>query len=571
MRDDCPVTGGDRDCLDDNLIGAFVGGHLAATERRRVEAVIDRCAVCRRQVSEVMRAQTTVDATASAAAGAEVRPGVAAELPPQIGRYQVRRRLGEGGMGIVVAAWDPELEREVAIKLVRGGSDEAASRLAREARAMARVRHPAVITVFDAGVTGGEVFVAMELIDSETLADWFARRPSWQDALARCRTAGAGLAAAHASGLVHRDFKPQNVLCDRDGRVVVTDFGLARRSPGVADATSAITGTGEIVGTPLYMAPEQHLGQDVGPAADQFAFAATLYEGLYGQRAFGGTTLAALISDVLSGRVRPPPEHSPVPPAIRTVIERGLAIDPAARFASLQAMLDALDAAVTRGVTPVAPASSPVRSRRRALVAAGGAALAIAAAAAVVVTGRDRRHAPSPVAIIDAASPPAAAIDAGVAATASVPPPTASPRWDVLADEPAIAGRARAWAPDAALIAVTSVGAGPDGTADLTAGAFVGYTYLSPARTVTDDLRFSGRCIWTAYARDGAWSESELTSTECPTMQVGPRLRCTLEDIWRRAQRDGADPAKPARIEVTRGRPWMFEQRTFARQYPDDC
>ena len=174
MHPDCPRTASPPDCLDDDVVAGYVDGALPAGEQARVERLIDACAVCRRQVSELMRVRSTLDAGASSAAGAAAPAGGA---PERVGRYVVRGTLGQGGMGVVVRAHDPDLDREVAIKLVRGASPDGALRLAREARALAKVRHPSVLAVHDVGVARGEVFVVMELVDGETLAAWLARRP----------------------------------------------------------------------------------------------------------------------------------------------------------------------------------------------------------------------------------------------------------------------------------------------------------------------------------------------------------------------------------------------------------
>ncbi len=538
------------------------------------------------------------------AAGSAPAAAPVAGVPARIDRYQVRRALGQGGMGVVVAAWDPQLEREVAIKLVRGATDEGAQRLVREARAMARLRHPAVLTVHDAGIIAGQVYVVMELVDGEDLARWLERRPPWREALARCRVAGDGLAAAHAVGLVHRDFKPANVLCGRDGRVQVADFGLARTSPGVAEAPSALTGAGAVMGTPAYMAPEQHLAETVGPAADQFAFAATVYESVYGQRPFSGTTLVAFLAELLSGTVRPPPANTTVPGEIGAVVMRGLARDAGDRWPTLQAMLDALDAALAPTVVSAA-ASAAARwtpATRRIAAVAGGGGLVMASVAVWLAIGRDRGGAASEIAVgvappADApAATPADARDAtgvasGTATDAAAEVPGTATRWgpapalpadrmtrfDPITDRPLMDARVHAWMPDAFLSSLVTVGVRPDGTADLTAGAFVQYAYVSPARSTGDDLRALGRCTYTIYVKDGAIYEAEGTNTECDQLRDPGSPRCGLIEIWRRARADGADPARPAHIEYLRLSPskprarWLFQQKALAKSYDDDC
>ena len=217
-------------------------------------------------------------------------PGAAAEVSEElargdlVGRYTVLARLGAGGMGVVHAAYDPELDRKVALKVLRRGAlgtgmssgprNKQRDRLMREAQAMAKLSHPNVITVHDVGTFEGQVFLAMEFIDGQTLGEWFKQaNRTWKEVLAIFIAAGQGLAAAHAVGLVHRDFKPDNVLIGNDGRVLVTDFGLARPAAGKTGSFSAVgeipsqqvltaslTQTGALVGTPAYMAPEQLAG-----------------------------------------------------------------------------------------------------------------------------------------------------------------------------------------------------------------------------------------------------------------------------------------------------------------------
>jgi hypothetical protein len=245
--------------------------------------------------------------------------GAAAELTPaageRIGRFVVQQPLGQGGMGLVVSAMDPELDRVVALKLVPtqgSGGSTLSERLLREARAMARLRHDNVLTVYEAGTHEGWVYVAMELVRGGTLRDAGAR--TWRETVALFARAGAGLAAAHARGLVHRDFKPENVLLE-DDRVLVADFGLvshavdAPTGSGPAETplpSSPLTQIGEVVGTPLYMAPEQHAGGRVDARSDQFSFCVALYEALPG----GGAGVLHP-SAARAGRARLQPPGSP--------------------------------------------------------------------------------------------------------------------------------------------------------------------------------------------------------------------------------------------------------------------
>ena len=300
---------------------------------------------------------------------------------PAIGRYVFRRWIGTGGMGVVVAAYDPELERQVAIKLVLADNDEARARLMREAQAMARLSQPNVVTVYEVIWIGDRAGIVMELVDGEDLATWQRNaRPGWRDVVAAYVQAARGLAAAHRAGLVHRDFKPSNALRDREGVVRVTDFGLVRSERGdVAESeapdagsaadttsfTSTLTRTGSIVGTPAYMAPEQHLRAPVDARTDQWALACSLYEALYGRRPFAGEDRQTLAAAVTSGEPLPEPSDSEVPRRLRAVIRRALAPRPEDRFADMEALIAAL--------------SPPRRASR---IAAGVAALVMAAAVA---------------------------------------------------------------------------------------------------------------------------------------------------------------------------------------------
>jgi tetratricopeptide (TPR) repeat protein len=265
-------------------------------------------------------------------------------------------------MGVVYAAYDPQLDRKVALKVLHTGAElgmgtsDGRGRLLREAQAMAKLSHNNVITVHDVGTFGDRVFVAMEFIDGSTLRDWLASPHDWPDVVEAFVKAGRGLAAAHAAGLVHRDFKPDNVLIGSDGRVLVMDFGLARQtaSGSVSETSNSgdhstptpsqptnlvLTRTGALLGTPAYMAPEQHKGVTPDPLADQFSFCVALYEGLYGERPYPGKNVAAIAMSILEGEIRPPPRGTRVPPWLREVVLRGLKLSPQDRFPSMDALL----------------------------------------------------------------------------------------------------------------------------------------------------------------------------------------------------------------------------------------
>ncbi|MBK7825421.1 serine/threonine-protein kinase [Nannocystis sp.] len=344
-------------------------------------------------------------------------------LPTRIGRFAVLEQLGSGGMGLVCAAYDAELNRKVAIKLlsprlaVSGRSDLAHARLLREAQAMARLAHPNVVTVHEVGTHGELVYIAMEFIVGVTLKHWLRRRRPWREVLAVFLQAGRGLAAAHAAGLIHRDFKPDNVMVseDRSGaveRVRVFDFGvvqetreaamrqsssshslrtpnpdgrrhptpeperndtpseplrraLGRSLPPQTDLTTppeppdsllshdshslpgdelyvtGLTAAGALVGTPLYMAPEQY-DQAADERSDQFSFCCALYEALYRRRPYGGDTPAKLQQAKLQGALRRPPRQHDIPTWLHAAVIRGLATNPTRRFPSMDALLGEL-------------------------------------------------------------------------------------------------------------------------------------------------------------------------------------------------------------------------------------
>ncbi|MFL5345911.1 MAG: tetratricopeptide repeat protein [Hyalangium sp.] len=271
-------------------------------------------------------------------------------------RYVVLDELGRGGMGTVRAAYDTRLDRRVALKLMRLQEDEQGAslqvRMLREAQAMARLSHPNVVAVYDAGtLEESTVFIAMELVEGQTLRQWCHAGRSWREVLGMFVAAARGLAAAHAAGLVHRDFKPENVLVGKDGRPRVTDFGLAREGaprplpPGaeLPKPSGHDTDHGMLVGTPSYMAPEVLSGQPVDARSDLFSFCVALYEALYKQPAFPGEGINERWEAQRLGHVNPPPESSPVPAWVATVVLKGLRVEPTQRPASVQELITALE------------------------------------------------------------------------------------------------------------------------------------------------------------------------------------------------------------------------------------
>ncbi len=288
------------------------------------------------------------------------------ERGTSVDRYVVLYELGSGGMGVVYAAYDPQLDRKVGLKLLHANSrsERARTRLLREAKAIARITHPNVVTVHDVGTFEGRVFVAMEYVEGLTLRRWLQERNrGWQEILTVLEAAGRGLSAAHAGDLIHRDYKPDNVLVTDAGRAVVLDFGLARRTssgdeqPRFADdgASSVqpsddeldLTRTGAKLGTPAYMAPEQHLSAPTDARTDQFSFCVVAWEALYGARPFAGSTSRETRYAVLKGEILEPGD-SDVPAGVRRVLERGLSLDPDDRFYDMRTLLAALSKAPRR-------------------------------------------------------------------------------------------------------------------------------------------------------------------------------------------------------------------------------
>jgi len=354
-------------CPDANLVDQFVSGRLAADAAGEVERHAARCSACRELLSGLAQAlETTVADGVETAADEQPSAGIIAE------RYRLLRPLGSGGMSVVYAAHDPVLGRDVALKVLRaearGSGGQLATRdqrLLREARLMARLTHPNVVAVHDVGVHDDRVFVAMELVDGVTLAEWLRTPRRRTEVLRVFVEAARGVDAAHRAGVLHRDFKPENVLVGADGRARVTDFGLARSRELLSGAAAApmpavfdLTVSGAVLGTPGYMSPEQFRGEPATPKSDQFSFCVTLWEALYGARPFTGRTYEQLKEAVTTGRIEPAVTRARVPRWLRAALARGLATDPAARHDSIAALVDVLT-------------ERPRRMRRFAVVAAG--------------------------------------------------------------------------------------------------------------------------------------------------------------------------------------------------------
>lgn len=341
--------------------------------------------------------------TMVASAGMAPEPRITLAPATKVSRYVVLYEVGAGGMGVVYAAFDPELNRKIALKILtpqlgrakeRRRSADQATRLMREAQAIARLSHPNVVTVYDVGRHGEGVFVAMEFIEGLTLTKWLEQEErSLADIRRVFAMAGRGLLAAHDAGLVHRDFKPDNVLVSPEGRVRVLDFGLARADPthasqmsrmsqvshvsrssddgdddgdvddddvgddgGLADGVPRIRDFGEsdvlsapltlddaVVGTPRYMAPEQHAGVGVDGRSDQFSFCVALYQALYRQEPFAANRLHDLVRLKQQGRIAAIPSDARVPPWLEDLVMRGLSPRPAMRWPSMTEVVAALE------------------------------------------------------------------------------------------------------------------------------------------------------------------------------------------------------------------------------------
>ena len=374
-------------CLEESTVLAFLGGALPPDQRSEVEAHVAACSACADLVTWAAADQATDTARLP---GQEGRPFVG-QLQPgaRVGRYQILYAVGRGGMGEVYAAYHPDLDRRIAVKVVHGaGSNtgERRVRLLREARAIARLRHANVVTVHDAGTFGDRVFIAMELVDGVTIEQWLrAERRDWRQILDVYVAAGRGLAAAHAAGVVHRDFKQQNVMIAKDGSVRVMDFGLARMAEDeTADARASTdeettvslgpaTKTGAFIGTPAYMSPEQFRRESTDARADQFSFCVALHEALLGSRpvaanAEGGSPAGADPAG---------PRPTGVPGWLRAAVLRGAAPDRERRWPSMNALLGALE----RGRT---------RTQRRLSMFAAGAAVVLLSAGGWKLARGDR-------------------------------------------------------------------------------------------------------------------------------------------------------------------------------------
>jgi len=365
-------------CLTENQLLDHAAGRLDPAQARAADEHLDGCASCRAVLAALVDVEEPGDVTDASeedeASGLGAREGtvlvdpgsLADDLPrgTALDRYVLLKRVGGGGMGVVYAAYDPRLDRTIAVKVLRSDvaatmTEEARARMLREAQAMARLSHPNVVTVHDAGTFQGRLYLAIEYLDEGTLADWLAREGrGWREVLEVFIQAGRGLAAAHAHGLVHRDFKPQNVMVAGDGRVRITDFGLVRPSgapvrsneltrpflemPLAERPGERLTRVGALLGTPRYMSPEQLAGKDVDARADQFSFCVALHEAVYGTLPLPPGSPEQMRRAIQEGRFNRPAPGRAAPEWLRRALVRGLSADPESRFASMDRLLDAL-------------------------------------------------------------------------------------------------------------------------------------------------------------------------------------------------------------------------------------
>ncbi|MBS1118606.1 MAG: protein kinase [Deltaproteobacteria bacterium] len=376
----------DVQCPDEAELVGFLQREATPDRVRDLENHFGDCDECRKLVfalaSEPAALPTSPRAERSRAHSRDLLA-----VGERLGRFEIEAQIATGGMGLIYRAYDPTLKRAVALKLLQTGlsAADAPARLLREAQGLAQLEHPNVVTVFEAGLYAGEVFIAMELIDGVSLERWLAERPrGWRQVVKVMEAAGRGLAAAHVAGLIHRDFKPANVMISSDGRVKVVDFGLARTITQSARALSTaaaepdrsaaigvddrLTRTGQLLGTPAYSAPEQLVGGDVDRSSDVFSFCVTFVEAVFGRRPFAADTAGALLDRMRAGPDLPRTPR--IPARVRAMLRRGLAFHQADRLSSLDELLELLSREPTR--------------RRARRIAIGATAVAAAAVFATI-------------------------------------------------------------------------------------------------------------------------------------------------------------------------------------------
>jgi len=369
------------ECLSESALFDFAAGAGEPQPRAAIESHLSHCDGCRASLAALV--SHTARSPEPAPELERTRASATADLPlprgAQIGRYLVLEHVGQGAMGVVYAAYDPKLDRRVALKLLRGELPEAPTdprrvRFLQEAQVMARLSHPNVVAVHDVGTAGSRDFIAMEFVEGQSLRRWLQPGRRWREVLRVFAAAGEGLRAAHEAGLAHCDFKPDNVLLSRAGAVRVGDFGLARRADPAADSGAPLSSrAGTLVGTPAYMSPEQWAGEPPDARSDQFSFCVALYEALFGRRPFGGDSLQALREQVLRGEPAAAPDTG-VPRRVRRALLRGLARRAEDRHPGMKALLDEL------GRDPAVEASRSLVATLALAALACGAGLAAQAA-----------------------------------------------------------------------------------------------------------------------------------------------------------------------------------------------
>lgn len=519
-------------CPPADHLQRFAAGTLAAPIAAAFERHVDTCPACRAALSSVARGQ-----------GATGR----------YGRYVVEGVLGVGGMGLLYRARDPELDRAVAIKVVRDLADaEQRARLLREARSLAQVSHRNVCQVHDVGVEGDEVWVAMELIDGATLRAW-AHTAEPEDRRVALVDAARGLAAVHDAGLIHRDVKPDNILVEEGGRVVVCDFGLARGDEHTGTAPA-------VIGTPAYLAPEQLTGVGADARTDQFAWALTAWELLCDERPFA-VEPAARLAMIQRG----PGKRLAIDRDTTGILTRALAADPAARYPSMRDVIAAMTA-------------PPLRPKRVAMIVAGIVCLlAITVPLAVWIADRSKDDVDEgpPLEAPIAAPPPAAPapalvpdldddVPAGFARFgASSPLDRLAPEVEWRRAGELVVDRL----PDATVIELTANGVGVDGTVDATRGGTVTAQWVSRGSLDRGALPCG---VAMALQSTGGYLQ-DLTTGACSD-RLAPWPRCAVAAVWQKAKlpagsiaslRYGLDAHQRAVWTVTAGRRFVI--------VPDRC
>ncbi|AKU96926.1 Serine/threonine kinase family protein [Labilithrix luteola] len=426
-------------CPTDGILAQYIEQTLSAEQYEELRRHLDTCDACDLMLT-MLAGENRVGTSIEASSGLETsldrfvrRTHLAQQFREgsSVGRFRVLRQVGQGAMGIVYAAYDPQLDRNVALKVLLDDgteeptdSDPTGGRLLREARSMARLTHPNIVTLFEVGVASGRVFLAMQLVEGSTLADWLLTSPPADRVLALFVDVARALDAAHRSGVVHRDLKPHNILVSASGEAKVTDFGLADTSvaSNVSPTRDSVRGlmtstlhrTRGLVGTPAYMAPEVLTGKRADALSDQFSFAVCLHEALTGKRPYDASTIDELLEIVEQGE---PAVDASLDRAIATPLHRALSKLPGKRFASMAALAEALSISLDRRSVLATPPSSRAARRRSRAWPIGATLVAISTIVTVGLVARAR------MATTTSTMPPPA-VAAAITTTALVAPVT---------------------------------------------------------------------------------------------------------------------------------------------------